>query len=66
MWATGVKNWATDVKNWATEQGSGPNLRQQVSQIGCSGLHSHKLRIAKSLLRFKSRMVKFETGNRYW
>jgi hypothetical protein len=36
MWTTGVKNWATDVKNWATEQGSGPNLGQQVSQIRAS------------------------------
>jgi hypothetical protein len=36
MWATNVKNWANDVKNWATEQGSGPNLGEQVSQIRAS------------------------------
>jgi hypothetical protein len=53
MWATSVKNCANDVKNWVTEQEVariwdaccrrfGPVL----ACSGCSGLHSHKLRIA--------------------
>ena len=37
-----------NVKNWATEQGSGPNLDTCCLRFGpgCSGLYSHKLRIA--------------------